>query len=461
MGKVCPNSMLHQMGLLFISNFLESKGFSLIGKLHFFPELFGAFVFGVERIFFRFKIIRKWLVKRHQEQLRLSYFEEYTKELGDGRVLNRYEFGVFSQNCEDGILNEIFQRIGVESRYFVEFGIQDGTENCTRNLLVNHGWSGVWIDGSIDYVDSARSKFSRNKVRILESLLTRENILDVFNSNDIPNEFDLCVIDVDGNDYWLWEKISENYRPRVVVIEVNASLPVSARWVMPYDPNHSWDGTNYFGASLRSLAELAERLGYVIVGCDHKGVNAFFIRRDLVVSALFFRPGDWRFHFRYPKYHPHFAGHPRIAGLPHEDRNKCMPLLRPDEMLNIGVELRGKMHSACQVSQRFRVWVEVTNRAGEALTSIGSNAVFLSYRWRRDEGYRASDLVDEGVRTILPGAIGPRSSCVLPLEIKAPAAPGLWQLVISPVQEGNMWFVDNSGQKLPENCLSVNKVEQI
>ena len=97
---------------------------------------------------------------------------------------------------------------------------------------------------------------------------------------NVPYEFEILSIDVDGNDLWLWKSLSNIYCPKVVVIEYNAHLPPPISATIPYSENHCWDGTCFFGASLNALNALAQEKGYFLVHCDKNGVNAFFLRND-------------------------------------------------------------------------------------------------------------------------------------------------------------------------------------
>ncbi len=112
--------------------------------------------------------------------------------------------------------------------------------------------------------------------------------------------FDLLSIDVDLNTYWLCKAIT-NYEPRVVVVEYNALFPPPVEWVVRYDPMSAWDGTCYFGASLKSLENLGTLKGYRLVGCDVTGVNAFFVRQDLVEDK-FLRPFTAENHYEPMRY---------------------------------------------------------------------------------------------------------------------------------------------------------------
>lgn len=205
--------------------------------------------------------------------------------------INEYEEKITSQNGEDGILREIFRSIGAQSRYLVEFGVGDGHECNGAHLIRRAGWSGLMLEGdpeSFRRLEDAYKPFPR--LQVGNRFITAENIAAIFAEFRVSQSFDLLSIDIDGNDYWVWRALSA-YRPRVVVIEYNAAHPPPVRWVMRYDPNHRWDGTTYFGASLASLAALGREMGYGLVGTDTLGVNAFFAQRALLSDLARLRLG--------------------------------------------------------------------------------------------------------------------------------------------------------------------------
>jgi hypothetical protein len=222
----------------------------------------------------------------------------------DPRKLNRYERKSFSQNGEDGIINEIFKRIGTSNRFFVEFGVGNGLENNTVFLLFQD-WKGVWIEGNPKQVRFMKTKFASviatEQLRLQQAFIDSETIESLFKRNEVPAEFDLLTIDIDGNDYWVWQAI-KNYSPRVVVIEYNATFGPEAPWVMKYDPSHVWDKSCYFGASLKALEQLGIQKGYRLVGCNFAGVNAFFVREDLLSDA-FLAPYTSENHFEPARYY--------------------------------------------------------------------------------------------------------------------------------------------------------------
>lgn len=203
--------------------------------------------------------------------------------------LGRHEAKVFSQHGEDGILLYIFETIGVETRRFVEIGVEDGRECNTANLAINFGWSGLQVEGDAQKVAAARLFYAAmlprrpDAVNSVHQWITRENVNATIEGAGTSGPIDLLSIDVDGNDYWIWEAISV-VQPRVVVIEYNASFGSGRSITVPYDPGFArWDAhpTGYYhGASLAALAYLGKRKGYSLVGCDSWGGNAFFVRNE-------------------------------------------------------------------------------------------------------------------------------------------------------------------------------------
>ncbi|MEL6223178.1 MAG: hypothetical protein AAFR31_11115 [Cyanobacteria bacterium J06627_8] len=211
----------------------------------------------------------------------------------DPKRLEHFGYKVFSQADEDGILDEIFKRIGITNKVFVEFGVEIGEENNTRYLL-EQGWTGLWIESLPAYAAEIRRRRRQDiidgRLKFIEAKVTVENINELIASAGIYGEIDLLSIDIDSNDYPVYEAISV-IRPRVLCIEHNPEYPPPQHYVMPYNPDYRWDYKDgSYGASIKSLEELAERKGMVLVGCGLYSPNGFYIRRDLVNPDLFSTP---------------------------------------------------------------------------------------------------------------------------------------------------------------------------
>lgn len=215
--------------------------------------------------------------------------------------LNRFGQKCFSQTDEDGITIEILKRIGsLESGYFAEFGVGNGTENNTL-ILKALGWKGFWIGGQ----DLAFSvKQPREQFCHIKAWITRANIISLANQgkdNLGCDQLDVISLDLDGNDiYFVEELLRSGYTPKLFIVEYNAKFIPPVRWQIAYDDNHKWQIDDYFGASLQSFVDLFSSHSYRLVCCNAQtGANAFFVREEYShlfddipreIERLFFPP---------------------------------------------------------------------------------------------------------------------------------------------------------------------------
>jgi hypothetical protein len=233
----------------------------------------------------------------------------------DPRRLNRYEHQVYSQNGEDGIITEVFRRIGAQARTFIEIGVGDGLENNTTHLLLQ-GWTGCWLEADQTAVARIGGTFAAQltsgQLKAQRVLVTVENVARTLTDLNADPEPDLLSIDVDRNTWFIWEALP-HVKARVVVVEYNALYPAAENWKVDYQPQKTWNGTARFGASLKAYEELGRKLGYALVGCEFFGANAFFVRSDLV-GDHFSAPFTAENHYEPPRYWlARRDGHPRCV----------------------------------------------------------------------------------------------------------------------------------------------------
>lgn len=221
----------------------------------------------------------------------------YSADEGGGRSLaassladlGHFEWRQYSQNGEDGILDELLARCGETNRVCVEISVANGTE-CNTRLLRERGWTGLAV---------GTAAWAR------DVWVTADNVEALLHEADTPTELDVLSLDIDGNDLWVLAALWNSFRPRIVVVEYNAWVGPDEPLAIRYDPQHRWDGTDYFGASLQALTQLASARGYALVGCDTNGVNAFFVRDDVWARAMYRcgvprHPSSWRALEPYP-----------------------------------------------------------------------------------------------------------------------------------------------------------------
>lgn len=218
---------------------------------------------------------------------------------------------VYSQNGEDGIIAEIFRRIGVRDRYFVELGVGDGTENCTR-LLLESGWRGVWLDTAEESLIRANfgSFMESGQLTFRSGYLNAEGVNAALDEAGVPAEFDFLSVDLDQNTSHVWRAI--NRRARVACVEYNASIPTSVELEVRYHPTVNWDETNHFGGSLKAVELIGAAKELALVGCDLTGNNAFLVARS-EAPGKFRQPFTAESHWEPPRHFAGRVGHPPSA----------------------------------------------------------------------------------------------------------------------------------------------------
>ena len=192
--------------------------------------------------------------------------------------LNNYQTKTLSQWGQDGVLDKIFELIGTTNKYFVEFG-SSGNDSGMGNTaqLRRKGFDGLLMDGSErPYNQDVDGK----KYDVKIEFVTSSNINDLFKKYNVPEEFDLLSIDIDGQDFHVWNAINEKYKPRVVSIEMNYHIEPGLDKVMIKYDNYQWDYSHFCGASVTALKKLGNKKGYSLVATCMS--DAIFVRNDLL-----------------------------------------------------------------------------------------------------------------------------------------------------------------------------------
>ncbi|CAD72673.1 MAG TPA: hypothetical protein DDX19_22655 [Rhodopirellula baltica] len=207
--------------------------------------------------------------------------------LGPDAPLAKAEFKVFSQYGDDGIIQHLIHHINLPRRHqvFVEFGVEDYQESNTRFLLVNDNWRGLIIDGSEVNMNSVQNSDLHWKYDLtaIAMFINRDNINDIIKNAGISGPIGILSVDIDGNDYWVWESI-DVVDPTIVIAEFNSVFGDERTITIPYDPSFVRQQANdphlYYGASLAALCHLAQSKGYAFIGCNTAGNNCYFVKRD-------------------------------------------------------------------------------------------------------------------------------------------------------------------------------------
>lgn len=233
--------------------------------------------------------------QEEQEELKIMMGKVLVNQLKGLRIdkLHDAEFKVFSEWGDDGIIQYLIRSIDIQNKSFIEFGVENYKEANTRFLLINNNWKGLIIDNSEDNIRQIRNEeiYWRYDLTAKTAWITKDNINQLIEEASFSGEIGLLVIDIDGNDYWVWKAI-EAAESVIIVVEYNSIFGIDRAITVPYDQQFNRTKAHYsnlyFGASLLSLCDLAEEKGYCFIGCNSNGNNAYFVRKDKIndIKAL-------------------------------------------------------------------------------------------------------------------------------------------------------------------------------
>ncbi|MDA9804407.1 hypothetical protein N9C67_00135 [Gammaproteobacteria bacterium] len=201
------------------------------------------------------------------------------------RSLKDVEFSIFSQFGDDGIIQWLTQNLEIPNKTFIEFGVEDFSESNCRFLMMNDNWSGFVMDGSELNIKNLKSSYYYWKYELASKavFINKDNINDLIQEQEFNREVGLLHIDIDGNDYYIWDEINV-IEPIIVIVEFNGIFGKDRSLSVIYDEDFIRNNSHYsnllFGSSIKSLYQLAEEKGYSFIGCNSGGNNAYFVRND-------------------------------------------------------------------------------------------------------------------------------------------------------------------------------------
>lgn len=235
-----------------------------------------------------------WLngIKNDLQEIKVMLGRIEQRQCKEGKIrnINDAEFKVFSQWGEDGIIQYLIHLVEIPNKIFVEFGVQNYEESNTRFLLINDNWKGLVLDGSQEYIEYIKRDpiYWRYNLKAEKQFITKDNINDILINNGIQGDIGLLSVDIDGNDYWVWEAINV-IQPRIVICEYNSIFGPKLKVTTPYQEDFVREKYHYsflaYGASISALNNLAASKGYRLVAGNKAGNNVFFVREDLLEKS--------------------------------------------------------------------------------------------------------------------------------------------------------------------------------
>lgn len=194
-------------------------------------------------------------------------------------------FLFFSQFGDDGIIQYLINELQIKNKTFIEFGVGNYLESNTRFLLMHDNWSGFCMDGDENNIQhlKAQSWFWKYDICAESHFITKANINPLLQNRFDDPEIGLLHIDLDGNDYWIWQEIN-SIKPIILIMEYNSIFGPERKITVPYRDDFIRTTAHfsnlYWGASLAALNNLSEKKGYSLITCNSAGNNAYFIKDE-------------------------------------------------------------------------------------------------------------------------------------------------------------------------------------
>jgi hypothetical protein len=203
-------------------------------------------------------------VERRLQRVRVAAGRDRFSNFGEEQILQKY----IAQLLPEGA-----------TRTAVDIGAGDGVKGSNTYALFSNGWRGVGFEGSNRKVCKLAAAYKHYpQVSAANCVVTPENVVSLLKAYNIEREFGLLSLDIDSYDYWVLDALLAEFRPRLVVTEINEKIPPPIKFVVKYDPDFQMTH-HFFGYSIASLAELAARHNYAILEVEYN--NAFLAPLEL------------------------------------------------------------------------------------------------------------------------------------------------------------------------------------
>lgn len=197
-----------------------------------------------------------------------------------------------SQKGQDSFIDYIFKNIVIpDNKFYVEFGAYDGITSCNTYFLKSLGWNGLLID----------DVYEKPELNLIRSKITIDNINSTLQKHNVPYNLDFISIDIDGNDIWIADQILKSFKPSVIMIEANMRFNHDISLAQKYNPDYSWDGKSWCGASPLAIVKTLNKYDY---SCVHIHIDdMIFIHKDKINDST--KPLNQLYLSNYELYNSH------------------------------------------------------------------------------------------------------------------------------------------------------------
>lgn len=202
-------------------------------------------------------------------------------------VLSKYKFtrnrkGKSSSSFldEENIIKKYLDHLDLKNKYCVDMAASDGISSSNTYSLFKEGWDGIAVElDSTKFAMLAIAYREFQNVNLIKTKILPDNVSSILKSCMCPKEFSLLNLDIDGYDFFVLDKLLNDFRPSIICVEINENIPPPIKFTVKYDTNHFWSGDHFHGQSISQCYELCKKYNYEIVELHYN--NLFIMPQEV------------------------------------------------------------------------------------------------------------------------------------------------------------------------------------
>jgi len=180
---------------------------------------------------------------------------------------------------EEIIIAKLLESIPNHLKYAIDIAAADGLWLSNTYALYNKGYAGICVEYDAERFARLADWYQFfGEVCLLRTKATPINILELLHTCECPTVFGVLNLDIDSYDYHILARLLTAYRPQVMCVEINETIPVPVKFTVNYDEAHYWKNDRFMGQSLSMLHELCQLHNYDLVEVEYN--NAFYVARE-------------------------------------------------------------------------------------------------------------------------------------------------------------------------------------
>ncbi|MBN2301155.1 MAG: hypothetical protein JXN60_01430 [Lentisphaerae bacterium] len=174
---------------------------------------------------------------------------------------------------EEAVLADLIKDIAPATRYYVDIGASDGTTWSNTVALARNGWHGLCFECDSAKIAAMASTYRTiGGVSVCQARITPMNVCGFLRAYGVSRDFGVLSVDIDSYDWFVLKAVLSEFRPTIVVAEINEKIPPPLEFTVLYDASYVWDGSHFYGMSIAQMEKLSKEYNYGIVRLEYNNV---------------------------------------------------------------------------------------------------------------------------------------------------------------------------------------------